>query len=155
MTIALTSPITGGAQTGFTSPTQTIVADQAPDVNSKQWVVSALGGTQAGVSVHSVSSPFTITVFRPKFFRQLGAPNPSTGVISNIQSNQWKFIVRKGMLPLAGQPVKTAVFTLTMDLPAGSESASPAEIRGAMSALVGAVTQQSAALGDTLIQGVL
>lgn len=155
MTFALTSPITGGPQTGFTSPTYTVIVDTPPDINAKQYAVSALGGTQTGVSAHSVGNPFTISMFRPKQFKQLGSPNPSTGVVANVPINTWKFIVRKGAAPLAGQPIKTMVMTLSLDLPAGVETANPAEIRGAISALFGSVWQQSAALGDTLVQGVL
>lgn len=155
MAFSLTSPVTGGAQTGFTSPTYTVIVDTPPDINAKQYVVSALGGTQTGVTAHAVGNPFTISMFRPKQFKQLGSPNPATGVISNVPTNSWKFIVRKGAAPLAGQPIKTMVLTLTIDLPAGVEVANPAEIRGALSALFGSVWQQSAALGDTLVQGVL
>ena len=69
MTFSLTSPITGAAQTGFTTPTYTHVADTAPDVNGRQVAITALGGTQAGVTVHSVASPFSITFFRPKAYK--------------------------------------------------------------------------------------
>lgn len=155
MSFTPTTPVTGAAQTGFTAPTYTITADTPPDINAKQYVVTALGGTQAGVTAHSVSSPFTLTMFRPKVFKQLGSPNPSTGVISNVPRNQYKIICRKGMLPLAGQPVQTGLFTLAMDLPAGTDVASPAEIRGALSAMIGLLTQQSAGIGDTEINGVL
>jgi len=72
MTISYTNPVTGAAQTGLTSPTYTLVADIAPDVNGRQWAVSALGGTQTGVRTHSASDPFTITVMRPKVFQSLG-----------------------------------------------------------------------------------
>lgn len=156
MSFAPTSPVTGSAQTGFTSPTYTLVADTPPDINAKQYVVTAIGGTQAGVSVHSVGSPFTLTMFRPKQYKSLGTPNPSTGVIpGKIPRNQFKIIVRKGMLPLAGQPVDTAVYTLTCDNPAGADTASPSEIRAALSLMIGALTQQSAGIGDTEINGVL
>lgn len=155
MSFAPTSPVTGGPQTGFTSPTYTITADTPPDINAKQYVVTALGGTQTGVTAHSVSSPFTLTMFRPKVFKVLGNPNPTTGVISNVPRNQYKVITRKGMLPLAGQPIATAIFTTVMDLPAGADTASPAEIRGALSAHFGLLWQQSAGIGDTEINGVL
>lgn len=149
------SPVTGTAQTGFTAPTYTLVADTPPDINAKQYVVTALGGTQTGATVHSVSSPFTLTMFRPRVFRALGTPNPSTGVISNVPNNTYKVICRKGMLPLANQPVKTAIFTLTMDIPSGADTASPAEIKAALSAMFGLLSQQSAGIGDTEISGVL
>lgn len=150
----LTSPLTGGAQTGFTSPTYTHVADVAPDVNGKQVAITALGGTQAGVSVHSQSSPFTVTYVRPKVFKALGKPNPVTGLLSSVPHNSHVLIVRKGVLPLAGQPVSNLTIRCQMDVPAGSDVADPANIRAAISALVGALNQQSAGLGDTLISGI-
>ena len=72
-----TSPVTGAAQTGLTTPTYTFVADVAPDANGKQVAVTALGGTQVGVTPHSVASPFTGTFVRPKSFKALGQPNPT------------------------------------------------------------------------------
>lgn len=155
MSISVSSPVTGAAQTGFTSPTYTLTQDTPPDINAKQWVVTALGGTQTGVSTHSVSSPFTLAVFRPKVFRNIGTPNPVTGVVANVPNNTYKVIVRKGMVPLAGQNPRTAVFTTTMDVPAGADTASPAEIRGALSLLFGTVWQVSAGIGDTTVNGVL
>lgn len=155
MSIALTTPVTGGAQTGFTAPTYTIVADTPPDINAKQWVVTALGGTQTGVTVHSVSSPFTQAFFRPKNPRSLGAPNPVTGVVSNVPTNTYKVITRKGAVPLAGQSPRTFVINSTLDVPAGTDAASPAELRAALSMHIGALQQISAGLGDTVINGVL
>jgi hypothetical protein len=78
-----------------------------------------------------------------------------TGVISNIPMNTYKFICRKGVLPLAGQAYKTAVFTLAADIPAGSDAADPANIRAAASALFGLISQQSSGFGDMLVNGVL
>lgn len=155
MTVTVTSPITGAAQAGFTSPTYTLTADIAPSNNGKQWAVTALGGTQAGVSVHSVASPFTISVFRPAVFKQLGKANPTTGLIANVPNNTYKFIGRKGVLPLAGQPYRTMLATLMLEVPAGSDLASPSEIRGLLSALLGAAAQVSSGLGDTLVSGII
>jgi hypothetical protein len=155
MTIALSSPITGGAQTGFTSPTYTIVSDIAPDVNGKQVAVSALGGTQTGVVVHSTSSPFTVTSVRPKVFKQLGQPNPVTGSLPSVPKNQWVILVRKGVTPLAGQPAALMNIKITMDIPAGADVADAPNIRAAISAAVGALNQQSAGIGDTVISGLL
>jgi len=155
MTVALTTPITGAAQTGFTSPTYTIVADNAPSVNSKQWAVTALGGTQAGVTVHSMAAPFTVSVFRPAAFKQLGKANPVTGVISNVPTNQFKVIGRKGVLPLAGQPYRTAQCTIIFEVPAGSDLADSANLRALASATFGALIQQPAGFGDTFVSGLL
>lgn len=150
-----TSPITGAAQTGFTTPTYTHVADVAPDVNGKQVAVSALGGTQAGVTVHSVASPFTVTMIRPKAFKTLSPVVPNTGLLPSVPKNSWKIIVRKGVTPLAGQPASVMLIKIEIDVPAGSDTADAPNIRAALSAAIGALSQQSAGLGDTLVSGVL
>jgi hypothetical protein len=155
MTFALTSPITGAAQTGFTSPTYTHVADTPPNPNGKQFAVTALGGTQAGVIVHSVAAPFTVASFRPAVFRQLGKANPVTGVINNVLRNVYKTNTRKGVLPLAGQAYQTMLITTTVEIPAGSDLADPGNIRAAYSAHIGALSQQSAGLGDLGVSGIL
>lgn len=150
-----TSPITGGAQTGLTSPTYTFVSDVAPDANGKQVAVTALGGTQTGVQVHSVASPFTLTFARPKAFKALGQPNPVTGRLPSVPRNTYKIITRKGVVPLAGQPAATMLVTTTIDVPAGSDSYDAANVRAALSAHIGALNQQSAGIGDTGISGVM
>lgn len=155
MSVTLTSPVTGGAQTGFTSPTYTLTADLAPDNNGKQSAITALGGTQAGVTTHSVASPFTVTFVRPKVFRNLGKPNPTTGLIKDVPRNTYKCIVRKGVTPLSGQPYSNLQVTCVVDVPAGSDTADPANVRAAISLAVGALTQVSAGFGDTLVSGIL
>lgn len=155
MSFALTSPITGQPQTGLTSPTYTHVSDSAPDITGKQVAVTALGGTQTGVTTHSMSSPFTLTFFRPKVFRFLGKPNPVTGLIKDVPRNTFKLITRKGVLPLAGQPFQNMQITTTIDLPAGADTADAANVRAALSAHFGALVQQSAGVGDTTVSGVV
>jgi len=152
---ALTSPVTGSAQTGLTAPTYTNVSDIAPDANMKQYAVTALGGTQTGVTVHAASSPFTITFVRPKVFKPLGKANPVTGVISNVPKNTWKIHVRKGVLPLAGQAYQTMLMTVNIDVPAGADIADAANIRAAFSMLIGSLTQVSSAFGDSVVTGIL
>jgi hypothetical protein len=155
MSFTLTSPITGAAQTGLTNPTYTLTTDTAPDSNGKQVAVTALGGTQTGVTTHSVASPFTINFVRPKVFRVLGKPNPTTGVVKDVPRNSYKLITRKGVLPLAGRAYATMQVTTIIDVPAGSDLASPAEIRAALSAHIGALSQQSAGAGDSCVTGII
>jgi len=155
MAISLTTPITGIAQTGFTSPTYTITPDVAPDINGKQWAVTALGGTQAGVTTHSVASPFTIMFARPRVFKGLGKPNPTTGLVKDVPRNVYKMIVRKGVLPLAAQPYTNAIVRIEIDVPAGSDTADAANLRALCSAAGGALSQLGAGLGDTLVSGVM
>lgn len=156
MSISWTSPITGQPQTGFTSPTYTTVTDTAPAGNpGKQVAVTALGGTQAGVTVHSVASPFTLNFTRPSTLRVLGNPNPVTGVITQVPTNTYKGIIRKGVTILAGQPMKVMNMTCSWDVPAGADTADAPNVRACVSAGLGAFVQQSAGIGDLLINGVL
>jgi hypothetical protein len=75
MSFTLTSPITGAAQTGLTAPTYTHTPDVAPAASGRQVAVTALGGTQTGVLAHTVSSPFTLTFFKPSVSKVLGKVN--------------------------------------------------------------------------------
>lgn len=147
--------ITGAAVTGFTSPTYTITADIPPDVNAKQFAVTALGGTQAGVNVNSVSKPFTVTMFRPKVLRGLPAANPVTGVVKSIPVNSYKVITRKGALPAANQMAQVARITTVIDIPGGTDSYEPNELRALVSAHFGALNQNTNGIVDTVLSGVL
>jgi len=155
MAFALTTPVTGAAQTGLTAPTYTIALDTSPNANARQYAVTALGGTQTGVTSSSVSSPFTTAMFRPVTYQGLGKPNPVTGLITRVPRNVYKFITRKGALPLAGQPVATMLVTTIIDVPAGSDLADPANLRAALSMHFGSIAQASVGIGDTIVQGVL
>lgn len=155
MTFALTSPVTGSAQTGLTSPTYTVTADVSPSANSKQYAVTALGGTQTNVSVHSVSAPFTVTMFRPLAPKSLEPVNPVTGVLRRVPVNTYKVITRKGVIPLAGQSPKTMVITTMIEVPAGADVADPNSVRAALSAHFGSIAQTAAGIGDTCISGIL
>lgn len=153
MTVNVTSPITGAAQTGLTSPTYTHVSMAGPDSNVKQHAVTALGGTQTGVDVHSVARPFTISFWWPKVLRVLGALG-NNGQLTSVPMNSYKLITRKGVTPLAGQPSKTMLITTIIEVPAGADTADPANVRAALSAHAGAISQQSAGIGDTAVSGV-
>lgn len=153
--ITLPATITGGAQTGFTTPGYTTTVDTPVDVNSKQVAVTGITGTQASVDAHSVARPFTVSVTRPKQFQVLGKPNPVTGVIGAVPRNTYKVLVRKGVTVLAGQPSQVAVVRAEIEVPAGSDIADPANLRAAVSAAIGVLTSISAGLGDTLVNGVM
>lgn len=155
MAVSLTSPVTGAAQTGLTSPTYTLATDVANDVNGKQWAITALGGTQTGVTVSSVSSPFTVSFYRPKVLKILGLPDAITGIVRSVPRNTHTCIVRKGVTPLAGQPITNMVMKCTIDVPAGSDTADAPNVRAGFSLLIGALSQISAGWGDTAVSGIL
>ncbi len=152
MSISLTSPVTGGAQTGFSAPTYTIVTDSPALGAVKSWVVTALGGTQAGVTSHSIARPFTVSWFASKNYV---LPQPDTnGIVRKVPINIHQLIVRAGVLPLAGQANHISVARARFEIPAGSDTADTAQLRALVSMMVGCLSQNSAGFGDTLINGV-
>lgn len=153
MTIALTA-VTGSAQVGLTSPTYTPTLDVCPVINGKQYAITALGGTQTGVEAHSVAAPFTVTVKRPVQLKTLGPVN-TQNQLRAVPRNNYEILVRKGVIPLAGQPYAVAIVRATIEIPAGADVADPESIRAMLSCAIGALTQISSGLGDTVINGVL
>jgi hypothetical protein len=149
------SPVTGATVTGLTSPTYTIASDIAPSINGKQYAVTALGGTQTGVETNTVSKPFTLSFFRPVSFKVLPQANPVTGVIKNVGMNVYKLITRKGVLPATNQNPITARITTVIEVPAGSDTFEPEDLRAMISLHFGVGSVQAAGIADTIISGVL
>jgi hypothetical protein len=154
MTISLTSPVTGTAQTNLTSPTYTVVVDQAPDVNAKQWYISALGGTQTGVRAHSAADPFTFSFWRDKVVKTLGQLGLN-GQYTDVPVNKYKGITRKGIIVAANQPPRAMIIRTEIECPAGGESYDKANMQAALSEHFGSLSQLSAGIGDTVTAGSL
>jgi hypothetical protein len=155
MSIAVTTPITGAAQTGLTAPTYTVVLDTYPDVNGKQNAVTALGGTQTGGRVHAVSDPFTVAFTRPKAPKALQSVNPITGKYGSIPKNTYSCVIRKGVNFAANNAPEILLIRMYIDVPAGADAYDSVNVRAALSCAIGALTQQSAGLGDMLVNGVI
>lgn len=155
MSFAPASPITGATVPGFTTPTYTVVSDQAMGFNGKQFAVTALGGTQVGVTANSVSSPFTLSFYRPVQLKVLPPANPITGIRKNVPMNSYKLITRKGVTPASNASEVTMRITTVIDVPAGADTFDPAEIKAALSLHAGALSNQSSGIADTVITGVL
>lgn len=155
MSFSPSSPVTGAAVTGLTSPTYTLTTDVAPSMNGKQFAVTALGGTQTGVDANTVSKPFSISFFRPMVLRTLPQANPLTGVIKNVPINTYKLITRKGVAPAVNQVNLVARITTIIEVPAGSDTFEPEELRAMLSAHSGVLWAQASGIADTVISGVL
>lgn len=155
MSFAPSSPITGATVTGLTTPTYTILADTPPNINGKQYAVSALGGTQTGVDVNSVSKPFTLTFFRPQVLKTLPSINPLTGIVKNVPVNSYKLVTRKGAVPAVNQQSQVGRITTSFDIPAGTDTYEPEEIRAMISAHIGALWAQADGISSTVLTGVL
>lgn len=149
------SSITGSAQTGFTTPTYTIAADLAPDSNSRQHVVTAIGGTQAGVRASSAGDPFTATIRKDKTYKVLPAKNPVNGSYGNIPMNKTEVLVRKGVYIDSDNTIRTANIRVIAEMPAGCEVKDPANVRALVSFALGLLAEESADYGDSLVTGVI
>jgi len=152
----MTGAITGGAITGFTTPGYTLTADNAQDVRSKQSIVSALTGTQTGVSAHSVNAPFTVTVRRPLILKTIvnAMLNGVTGQYSKVPFNEYVILVRKAAQVALNQ-WQTNEFRLTARIAAGSETYDKPNIGGGVSFLVGFLNANSDGFNNTTQQGTI
>lgn len=155
MSFSPSTPVTGAAVSGLTTPTYTLTTDVAPSINGKQYAITALGGTQTGVDVHTVSKPFTISFFRPAQLRVLPQANPVTGVIKNVPMNTYKLHTRKGVAPAANQNPITARCYTVIEVPAGAETYEPEDLRAMISAHFGVGWAQASGIADTLLSGII
>lgn len=158
MTISLTSPVTGGAQTGFTTPTYTVTADNAPNASTgKQWNVTAVSGTGNTPRLHAISDPFTVLFERPGLLKTLAVlVSGVTGLYGSVPENVYTGCrVRKGVNIAANNIPRVMVLDFKARVPAGADAFNPVDIRGGLSLFIGALNQVSAGLGDTLTTGTL
>jgi hypothetical protein len=155
MTIAVASPVVGATTyTGLTNPTYTIAADQALVANGKSYIVTALGGTQTGVEVSSVSNPFCYLFTRPSVLRTLPALQ-ANGQLANVPKNVWVASLKKGVDVLAGQPKQVMTCRCDFGVPAGADIADPESIRAAVNAFTAALMESGNDIADSIIQGSL
>lgn len=155
MSFTLSSPVSGATVTGLTSPTYTVTQDTVVAANMKQYVVTALGGTQTDVSLHSVASPFLVSMTKPSVFKPLSLVNPVTGRLTSVPRNHWKMIFLKGATPLAGQAQVPMLARVEFAIPAGVDSADPNEIRAFLSFIGGTFWSGANGITATLMDGVL
>ncbi len=149
------TPITGAAVPGFTSPTYTLTTDTSPAANAKQYAITAVGGTQTGVDAHSVSKPFTLTAFRPERLKAMPAPNAVTGKYpTNRGSNKYRILTRKGVNAAADAPAMVIIETI-ITVPVGSDSYEPEDVKAAVSLHIGALYAQSGGLAQLTLDGLL
>lgn len=150
MTWSPDSSITGGAQTGLTTPTYGNQAGIAPDALSRAYDVTTLGGTQTNVRTSSAGDPFQ-AVIRAGRYQSIPPKNPVTGAYGNVPLNRVELLVRKGVYIDSSNTLREARIRITAELPAGCEQADPANVRAMASFAIGLLNEESADYGDTLI----
>jgi hypothetical protein len=79
-----------------------------------------------------------------------------TGLYSKVPENVYKGVfIRKGVNIAADNLPRIMEVDCRIRVPAGADSYDAANVRGAISAAVGALNQISAGLGDTCVTGTL
>ncbi|DAD52440.1 coat protein [ssRNA phage SRR5466725_1] len=136
----LTSPLTGAAQTGLTSPTFTLSADTAPTIAGKQFAISALGGTQTNVLANTIATPFTISLFKPAKIKAVPANSLLAGIQPNWPKNQNKLITRKSVNCTSIAQSILEIRT-EFNIPAGAPVQDLVSIKSAISSHIGALQQ--------------
>jgi len=156
MSLTMLGTITGGAITGFTTPGYVLVADNAPDVRSKQSACTSVTGTQVGVTSHTVNAPFTVTARRPLQFKTLTMAflNGVTGQFSKVPYNETLILVRKAA-QIALNQWQTNEWRVNAKIFAGTETYDPANVKAGVSFTSGFISTNSSGWADTLITGVL
>jgi hypothetical protein len=147
------SSITGGAQTGFTTPAYPLSVDLAPDANSRQYVVTSLSGTQTNVRANTNGDPFTATL-RKSPYKALPAKNPVTGAYGNVPLNRVELLIRKGMKIDSIGTIRVGNLRVIAEIPAGAEQNDAENIRALASFGVGLLSEESADYGDSLVAGI-
>lgn len=124
------SALAGATIAGLSSPTYTAALDINTG-NEKTLIVTALGGTQTGVSVHTNSNPFSIKVAKA---RQIKAPpTASNGVLRGGGVNVFRLSLIKGVVPLSGQNPVVSLISTEIRVPAGGDVADVNSIKAALS----------------------
>lgn len=144
MPLDITTVVTGTVLNGFTAPTYSLTADTAPLINSRQSIVTALGGTQTGVRTHAPSDPFSVTVVKPLRYLPMPRANNVTGVVGQVGRNRTLIKVRKGTLPLASQNAQVSEINVESLIVAGAEVNDTANI-AAMYSFLSALFAREAA----------
>lgn len=152
MAFAPTSPVTGAAVPGFTSPTYTLSQDTAPTSSGKQFAVTGLSGTGL-TTITGAATPFTHTFFKPPVLKVKQVD--SAGRAQSAPNNVYKCITRKSVMLDSFGTTRIMLVTTTIEVPAGSESYDPDDVKAALSSHVGLLSQQSSGVATTVLNGVL
>lgn len=146
------SSITGATEAAFTTPTYTLSADLQPLLNSRQYLVTAIGGTQTDVRANSAGDPFSVTLRRQPY-KALPTKNPVTGQYGNVPLNKVDWLYRKGLKIDSAGTIRVGNVRISVELPAGSETNDPKNVRALMCFAHGLVAEEAQDIADSLIAG--
>lgn len=156
MAFTPTTPVTGQVISPLAAPTYTLATDTPLSIFEKQWLVSALGGTQAGVVAHTADRPFTIRSKRPSKIKNLviSAYNGIVAVYKSVPINQYDILVNtRGKIDSTGTTFGPIRCRLTIDAAAGIPANDVPQLTAALSLLLGACVQQAVGVRDNVVLG--
>jgi hypothetical protein len=121
MSISLTGPTAAVTTSSGTlsAATFTFVSDQANDLRSKVYAVSAIGGTATGANIHSVQAPKQVIVKRPATFAMMSGYNQTSGLYARVPKNVTR-VVGKGSCKVGTNQWEVIPMSADFGIPAGS-----------------------------------
>jgi hypothetical protein len=94
-------------------------------------------------------------MFVPRTLKTLQAVNPLSGILPEVPRNNFEILVRKGVLPLAGQAVVPALIRIKCEIPAGSDIADAPSLAALFSAAGGLLNSTADGILSTVKTGQL
>jgi len=152
MSITLAGPTAAITTTSLTAATYTFTSALAADNRSKAFVVSALGGTQTGVSAHSVDAPKKFNVKNPAQFLQPSAYNATSGRYGKVPKNSTR-VVGTGSAKVTATQWETIPMSLDIGVPAGAMSYDRANVEASVAFFIAALWDQKEELIAALYDG--
>lgn len=148
------SPITGAAITShLTSPTFTVSSTSGPDVNTKAVIVTALGGTQANVGVHSVDANYSLIYSWPKVWKTIGAVVATVAGRIAAPKNRCTSTLKKSV-SISTTAVDDVLVRIEVVVPAGAALFDPNSVASAISAAAGHFYADADDIAACMISGV-
>lgn len=148
----LSSPVTGQAIGALVTPTFTFAPGNVANQLSKAFIVTVLGGTQAGVETHSVGNPFIAMAMVPATFKVQGLSSNGVGTVTNGY-NVFKTQITKGVVVDAAGNRRVCIHREETLVPPGADVYDLESIASMFSCRKGIIDQTNGGWYDTLRQG--
>lgn len=153
MAINLTGPTAAVTSSMLTTATYSFTPDMANDARSKVFVVTALGGTQTGVTTHRVDKPKRFIIKRPLQYLQPSAYNQTSGKFGKVPNNVTRAIMQ-GAADVAANQSAPLNITADFSIPAGSASYDRANVEACVMAFIAALWDQKEEICQAIYDGI-
>lgn len=153
MAITLAGPTTAITTSQLTAATYSFTADMANDLRSKAYVMTTAGGTQTGVTTHSVDAPKKVIFKKPAVFQQASQYNTTTGRYGKVPKNTTR-IIGLGSAKVAANQWETIPITIDIGIPAGSVTYDRANVEASVLQTIMALHNQLSLLLTAMYDGI-